>query len=690
MSAYLTPDVPAIPTALDHLPGCVWGTELDPKSGKPSKRPAHPQTRCALSTNKPGEWPTFAEARRAYIERPQGAAGLGVLMTKGVIGIDIDGAFLDSGELKDGAAVIVNTNPEAYWEKSPSGRGLRGFVFGELAGDFTTKKAAGDDGQVFGLEVYGGGAGRFLTVTGHRLPSSPAEPGAMTPEGRAALEAFRPRPKTASTTAPLPVADLEYSVDHLGEAPGISVEELCDLAPFVRESLVSAAGAPGGRSDAVRDVARALRWAGLNESQMLAWLKTCPQTWQVALDHRRGDDGRALDYLRDHHVLPAMREDLSIADIAAMFEALPPEPAPVGLLVYASMCDVDTNPPRPRRWAWDGFAARGTVTGLFALGGVGKSMLCQQAATAVTNGVPLLGVPTERGPVLALFAEDDDDELRRRQLGIFRTLELDPKQSAAGLYIAARAGQPNALATFGPDNLPRPTPLFRALKAEALKVRPALIVLDNIAQMFTGNENDRAQVTAFCNMLTGLARDVDAAVILVGHTAKADGSQFSGSTAWDAAVRARLFLSRGDDGVLKLEKVKSNYSALDSVEMVRADSGGFVLHRAGEVAQAAFPQLRRELLQAVQDSNAQQVATSNTPTARNYLLAQMDVPKAKRAPYADALRRLITSGELIANAELGWKKPDRHRAMGLALAPGVVPGTPAATEMSLAMDEGED
>lgn len=688
MTGYLTPIASAIFVVLGDLPGCVWGVKKDPKTGKPSKAPSHPHTRGPLSSNKPDTWPTLAEAWQAYCDHPQGLAGVGVLIVPGWIGIDIDGAFLASGELKAGAAAIVNANPEAYWETSPSGDGVRGFARGKLDGDFTSRTATGEDRETFGLEVYGGSAGRYLTVTGHRLATSRAEPETVTPEGLATLATFRKRPKTESAPQSLPVEDPDRSIYDLSEGPELSTDDLCDLAPYVRDFLTT--GATDDRSGSVREVARALRWAGLSGPQVLTWLQACPTTWQVALDHRRGDDAAALEYLQNHHVVPAVAEDWTPAAVVALFEVLAPELAPEGLLIYASMRDVDTNPPPPRRWAWTGYATRGAVTGLFALGGVGKSMLCQQAATAVANGVPLLGIPTERGPALALFAEDDPDELRRRQSGIFRTLGVEPQTGAAGLYIAARAGQQNTLVTFNSDNLPRPTPLFKALQAEARKVRPVLIVLDNIAQMFTGNENDRAQVTAFCNMLTGLALDVDAAILLVGHTAKGEGSQFSGSTAWDAAVRARLFLSRGDDGVLTLAKVKSNYAALDSIEMVRADTGGLVLHRAGDVAQAAFPQLRHELLQAVREQNALQIASSNTPTARNYLLTLMGVPRAKRAPYADALRRLIVAGEVIPNIELGWKKPDRHKAVGLAIAPGVVLDTPVAPEVSLAFDDGEE
>ena len=59
-------------------------------------------------------------------------------------------------------------------------------------------------------------------------------------------------------------------------------------------------------------------------------------------------------------------------------------------------------------------------------------------------------------------------------------------------------------------------------------------------------------------------------MVLLGHVAKAEGSEYSGSTAWDAAVRSRLLLAhegQGDEKQLFLRKPKANYSETDALEL---------------------------------------------------------------------------------------------------------------------------
>jgi hypothetical protein len=78
-------------------------------------------------------------------------------------------------------------------------------------------------------------------------------------------------------------------------------------------------------------------------------------------------------------------------------------------------------------------------------------------------------------------------------------------------------------------------------------------------------------------MLQAVAAPTSAAVILMGHTAKLANSEYSGSTAWEAAVRSRLYFGKrlpdqpetGDDDtpdppdVRYLCRRKANYAALD-------------------------------------------------------------------------------------------------------------------------------
>src|SRR3546814_19155736 len=76
-----------------------------------------------------------------------------------------------------------------------------------------------------------------------------------------------------------------------------------------------------------------------------------------------------------------------------------------------------------------------------------------------------------------------------------------------------------------------------------------LVFLDNVAHLFTGNENDRGQVTRFVNLLNRLAGNTGAAILLIGHPNKS-GDTYSGSTAWLNAVRSQITIDheRAENG----------------------------------------------------------------------------------------------------------------------------------------------
>jgi hypothetical protein len=339
---------------------------------------------------------------------------------------------------------------------------------------------------------------------------------------------------------------------------------------------------------------------------------------------------------------------------------------------YADLASVDSDPPKPRAFVVAGWIPRGTVVGIWGAGGIGKSLLAQQIATAVGNGVPALGSDVIAGSVLGYFAEDDNDELRRRQRSILRSMGRSAAYSTESLHLQGRAGLDNCLLAFDRERLPMRTPFLRLVEAECARIRPALLILDNIAQLYAGIENDRYQVTAFCNVLTGLAQRFDLAVLLLGHPGKAEGSEYSGSTAWDGAVRTRLWLERRSDDMLELYRKKANYANRDSCLLTYQD-GAFVETQQADISAVLAAGTEPAVLDALATLTARQVATSHNPTASTYL------PRLMRSEgllggstieqAGHALRRLIDAGRVVVNADLGWKKPDRHPAVGLKVAP---------------------
>ena len=55
------------------------------------------------------------------------------------------------------------------------------------------------------------------------------------------------------------------------------------------------------------------------------------------------------------------------------------------------------------------------------------------------------------------------------------------------------------------------------------------MIIDNRAQMLLVDENDRAQATFAANLCAGIGREANgASVLLLGHVAKALGSEYSG------------------------------------------------------------------------------------------------------------------------------------------------------------------
>ena len=92
--------------------------------------------------------------------------GIGFVITRdiGIIGIDVDHCFnRDNGQGEQWAIDIIQTLA-SYSEFSPSGEGIRIFVKGNLPGGVAGKKKGN-------IEIYS--AGRYLTVTGHRLKNAP-------------------------------------------------------------------------------------------------------------------------------------------------------------------------------------------------------------------------------------------------------------------------------------------------------------------------------------------------------------------------------------------------------------------------------------------------------------------------------------------------------------------------------------
>lgn len=251
---------------------------------------------------------------------------------------------------------------------------------------------------------------------------------------------------------------------------------------------------------------------------------------------------------------------------------------------------IGQEPPR-RDWVVQDWLPRGVVTALYGQGGVGKSLLAQQLATAIASGKQWLGAAAAKGSVMGLFCEDDRNELWRRQLALCSHYDVDLERIVSYLELDARMGKENVLAQEYQRAIAF-TPFMEHVEAVAVERMPLVLIVDNIAQVFGGNENDRSMATQFVNRLARIAIKAHCAVLLLGHPSKISGSEYSGSTGWDAAVRSRWLLERitekvdGKDqptGQMMLRRLKANYAAQDNLVLewengayARVEGGGMV------------------------------------------------------------------------------------------------------------------
>ena len=243
------------------------------------------------------------------------------------------------------------------------------------------------------------------------------------------------------------------------------------------------------------------------------------------------------------------------------------DPEPARTSRFFSAADLAGKPVPDRHWLVPDLVPGSNVTLLSGDGGTGKSLLALQLAFAVATGRPWIGRPVDQGRALVLSAEDDEAELHRR-LSAITEAEGTSLGDLRTLTVRSLAGEDALLAHDGPAGLV-PSPLLREIEARIAEERPALVVLDTLADMFPANENDRAKVRQFVGIIRGLAIRQGCAVVLLSHpslTGMANGSGISGSTAWNGSVRSRLYLKRvkdndyeADPDARVLTTMKANY-----------------------------------------------------------------------------------------------------------------------------------
>ncbi len=331
------------------------------------------------------------------------------------------------------------------------------------------------------------------------------------------------------------------------------------------------------------------------------------------------------------------------------------------------LADLAGRQAKAKQFVMERLAPKAEVTLFTGPGGAGKSLWAQQAATACAAAIGrCVGLSVQPGAAIYLTCEDDAEQLHWRQQHLCAAMGVSMADLVGKLHlISLRGALDNDLCTFDQDGTLTATAAYHRLVAMIKATGAQLVFLDNVAHLFTGNENDRGEVTRFINLLSRLAGETGAAVVLIGHPNKS-GDDYSGSTAWLNAVRSQFTIDyvRDNDGHIldpdarALSTGKANYTRKGETARFRWHDWAFILEDdlpddiRAELAETIKVSSENEAFLACLREREQQgegrlVGPSSGP---NYAPSQFEgMPKAKglkRAALKRAMDRLYDTGRI--------------------------------------------
>jgi RecA-family ATPase len=337
-------------------------------------------------------------------------------------------------------------------------------------------------------------------------------------------------------------------------------------------------------------------------------------------------------------------------------------------LVFIDMSRWDFEPTPEQEWVVFNRIPRRECVLFSGEGGAGKSIGQLHLSAAAALKLDWLGTTPEQGPTIFIDAEDDEKVLHRRTKAIAVHYDVSVTEMIkGGLHLVSWRGCDSALAVIASNGKIQPTPLYKQLLEAAGDIKPVMIGIAASANVFAGNENDRAQVQQFVNLLTRVAMVANGSIVLISHPSLAGintETGLSGTTQWHNAVRARFYL-RGvkpepgeptDTDLREIVFKKNNYGPISESIVLRWNDGLFLPVAGVTVDQAAKEATAQNVfLEILLRLRRQNRFVSDKPSA-NYapaLFAREE--EAKRAGLAK--RGLERAMRLLFQRNVIWNEP---------------------------------
>ena len=361
------------------------------------------------------------------------------------------------------------------------------------------------------------------------------------------------------------------------------------------------------------------------------------------------------------------------AELRARIETAPaawsaPQPAPIREWVGKPV-------PQPDYTVPDRFPAE-QVCLFSGEGGEGKSTLVQHLCAAHALGRDWLGCEPRQGPALYLECEDAERVLHWRLAALADHYGVSIDAFAdAGLQLYSLIEHDTILAATNRKGIVETTGFYKWLYELAGDVKPVMIGIASVANVFAGNENARPEVQQFVKQLTRIALVSGGSVLLITHpsmtgigSSAASHAGLAGSTQWHNAIRARAVPQsiKSEDGapspgIRSVTFRKNQYGAISATCFVRWEGGLYLpvegmsmdaAERAAKAEQVFITLLRRFTAQ-------HQPVGPNS--GRNYAPARfaehLEGQGITKKEFAAAMQRLLDARIIEIRI---WGRPSRQ------------------------------
>ncbi len=493
---------------------------------------------------------TFAVARDEAAKR--GYAGVGIALLDGfdLVAIDVDNCVRD-GKLP---AEILDALQGTYVEFSPSGRGIRALLHGNLG----NRKAPTTD-DFYGLETFS--TSGFTTLTGAMLPHVDL----------VGLE---------DTIGEVSPQLLKLCADRFGSGTSAQKHDIDDpfagheprlgLTPEEIESTLAKLDPGMGRDQWIR-VGMAVHhesqgddtgfelwhdWSSLADNYVSE--EDLRKDWD-SFERRQGSTGHqvtmrsVLKMVKDLAPVASSEElAASIAEGARLADDTPVVCTPDGYDgKFRIVTPTQLSDRPPPEWFIKGIVPKAEIIAVFGPSGSGKSFNVIDLLGSISRGAEWRGRRTKQARVLIVAAEGSGS-FNLRLEAYARTQMLD----MADLNIGVIADAPNLMEKDDVSEI---------VKAIAAAGGVDIVAFDTFAQTTPGaNENSGEDMGRALANAKAINRATGAMVVLVLHTGK---DLTKGSRGWSgvkAAMDAQIEIIREEDGrrEIHLEKMRDGQDGL--------------------------------------------------------------------------------------------------------------------------------